>query len=428
MSDKSEEEADFASQRKKIIGLGDGSIRKSYYPELQKQVVELKRKNEELQAANEEIVATQEELHQNYEELLQKEQELMESRASFQEVLENSIVALYKRDNITGFYEYMSPAITSIVGYTPIEMMRFSIEDVSAMIHPDDLVQVRKVMQGIITQGGGQCILEYRFKHKNGQEHWAKDISRIFIDLSGELQYSIGSIQDITDHKRVELTLQTAQKKLNLLNTVTFQDVLNANYALSGYIELIRDSNTDEKLYPYQGAAEALVQKIENSLKCAKYYQDMGIMPPIWHTVSIVFLNAISHLDASTITRSMHLEGLECYADPLLEHAFFNIIENVFLHSERANHLTISYHEDANTLFLIIEDDGVGIPNDQKESIFEKSHVRSKGMGLFLVREILSITGISIIENGVSGKGARFEIQIPPGGYRFYSPKDKIEI
>jgi hypothetical protein len=41
------------------------------------------------------------------------------------------------------------------------------------------------------------------------------------------------------------------------------------------------------------------------------------------------------------------------------------------------------------------------------------------GYGLFLIREILAITGISIVETGEPGKGARFEITIPTGAYRF---------
>jgi hypothetical protein len=38
---------------------------------------------------------------------------------------------------------------------------------------------------------------------------------------------------------------------------------------------------------------------------------------------------------------------------------------------------------------------------------------------LFLSQEILSITGITIAETGIPGKGARFEITVPKGAYRF---------
>ena len=51
--------------------------------------------------------------------------------------------------------------------------------------------------------------------------------------------------------------------------------------------------------------------------------------------------------------------------------------------------------------------------------IFDRSYGKDTGLGLFLVREILSITGMTIRETGESGRGARFEIHIPPEGYRF---------
>jgi signal transduction histidine kinase len=47
---------------------------------------------------------------------------------------------------------------------------------------------------------------------------------------------------------------------------------------------------------------------------------------------------------------------------------------------------------------------------------------KNTGMGLFLIREILSITGMSISETGEPGTGVRFEIRVPAGMYRIISP------
>jgi len=67
---------------------------------------------------------------------------------------------------------------------------------------------------------------------------------------------------------------------------------------------------------------------------------------------------------------------------------------------------------------LMYEDDGKGIPAEEKERIFERGFGKNTGLGLFLSREILSITGITIKETGEPGKGARFEMTIPKGMYR----------
>jgi signal transduction histidine kinase len=68
---------------------------------------------------------------------------------------------------------------------------------------------------------------------------------------------------------------------------------------------------------------------------------------------------------------------------------------------------------------LFFEDDGVGIPEDIKTDIFLPDFQKQKGVGLFLAREILEITGIPIGESGTPGKGARFQMVVPIGMYRF---------
>ena len=45
--------------------------------------------------------------------------------------------------------------------------------------------------------------------------------------------------------------------------------------------------------------------------------------------------------------------------------------------------------------------------------------------GSYPMREILAITGITITENGTPGKGARFEIAVPKGMYRFTGTGEK---
>ena len=70
---------------------------------------------------------------------------------------------------------------------------------------------------------------------------------------------------------------------------------------------------------------------------------------------------------------------------------------------------------------ILYRDDGTGIPMDEKEQIFTKGFGKNTGLGLFLSREILSITGITIRENGVPGKGVQFEILIPHDMHRISS-------
>jgi len=88
-------------------------------------------------------------------------------------------------------------------------------------------------------------------------------------------------------------------------------------------------------------------------------------------------------------------------------------------------HIRITARSRDADLQLIYEDDGNGIFGEDKKSLFTKGFGKNTGLGLFLSREILAITGLSIKESGVHGKGARFEILVPKGKFRFVKPATK---
>ena len=93
-------------------------------------------------------------------------------------------------------------------------------------------------------------------------------------------------------------------------------------------------------------------------------------------------------------------------------------MENSIRHGERVTNITCSYHEDESGLTLIYSDDGIGVPVDEKEKIFRQGFGKHTGFGMFLTKEILAITGISITETGEPGFGVRFEIRVPAGKFR----------
>jgi len=175
---------------------------------------------------------------------------------------------------------------------------------------------------------------------------------------------------------------------------------------------------TDQKARSYIEKQEVFLKKMVDTLDFAKNYQEMGIHPPRWQNVRQVFLFAISHLDFLHMKQNINLANLEIFADPLFEKALFNIMQNVLEHGSRATEVTLFFVEHPENLVLVIEDNGVGIPPEEKNMIFDRGYGKGSGLGLFLVREVLSITGMSIRETGTSGQGTRYEIMVPKGAYR----------
>ena len=97
---------------------------------------------------------------------------------------------------------------------------------------------------------------------------------------------------------------------------------------------------------------------------------------------------------------------------------FFTLMENSLRHGDHVTHIDYSVRETKDDLIIIYGDDGVGITREEKKKLFLKGFDTRTGLGLFLSKEILSITGITIGENGDPGKGVRFEIVVPKGMWR----------
>jgi len=415
MKQHSEKAPDWEEQRDRIIGLGETSIRKSYYPELQQRITELEKKNRELAIAYEDQTAVSEELRQQCYETAKTEQQLRESEEKYRRFVETAnegILSMTPTSDII----FANQRIADILGYAIEEMQGRNITD---FMDPLESQEIASGIKGGRT--GFHDIDERKFIHKDGSERWLQVSVTAISGPTGDITGSFVMITDITERKEAEIALQQARNKLKLLNAITFQDIHTAVFSISAYQHLIRDMVADEAAKTYFEREESLLKKIVDTLDFAKNYQQMGIRPPCWQNVHQVFLLAISHLDFSHMAHSIRIDDLEIFADPLLEKALENIFHNVIEHGEHATEVTLGYEERGDHLILIVGDNGVGIPPEEKNMIFDRGYGKGTGLGLFFVREVLSITRMTIKETGMSGQGARFEIAVPRGAYQFPS-------
>ncbi len=226
--------------------------------------------------------------------------------------------------------------------------------------------------------------------------------------------------RDITERKRAEDALRQANKQLNLLSSITRHDILNQLMALKGYLYLSTEMiDNPTTLRGYIQKEEQAANAIERQIKFTKDYQELGIAAPEWQNVSANIKKAIAGLPMRDVYVDIDRTDLEIFADRLFEKVFYNLIDNALRYGGAdMKTLRISSQESDASLTILCEDDGVGISAEDKKRLFTKGFGKNTGLGLFLSREILAITGITITENGTPGKGARFEITVPKGAWR----------
>ena len=140
---------------------------------------------------------------------------------------------------------------------------------------------------------------------------------------------------------------------------------------------------------------------------------------PKWQRLNEVIGQSRVTLPVEKIGIVVNVQDIWIYADLLLEKVFYNLFENSLRHGEHVTAISLSCRKNGRELVLTYEDNGIGISPEDKSRLFTCGFGKHTGLGLFLIREILGITGISIAETGEPGKGARFEIHVPEGSYRF---------
>lgn len=221
---------------------------------------------------------------------------------------------------------------------------------------------------------------------------------------------------------KTEAELKQANEKLGVLGSITRHDALNRLAVVLGRMELLQGS-TDNKNVQKQ-AKESLdaARAIQKIIQFTGEYQKIGVGGPVWVDVEEAFRDALVGVDHEAISIKSEVSGLEIYADRMFEKVLANLVDNSVRHGKHLKTLKLHHKMDNEGLVLVYEDDGGGLSEDDKANLFKRGHGKHTGLGMFLSKEILEFSGMSIRETGESGVGARFEITIPSDKFRMVNP------
>ena len=260
---------------------------------------------------------------------------------------------------------------------------------------------------------------ESRMLHADG--HWVWVLDRGMVterDKDKKPVRMTGTHLDISERKAAEEALRQTNKKLNLLSSLVRHDILNKVSILLGYIDRAKSLTQEPTLVDYLDRLETSTKAIGKLVKFTRDYKDLGINPPRWFALKNCVNEVSEWIDPNSVRLTLDVGEWEIFTDPQVTRVFRNIFDNAGIHGKHVSEIIVKSIKDDRGLTLTISDNGVGIPEEMKLEIFEPGMMRNRGLGLFFAKEILSITGITIEETGVPGKGARFEIHIPLGGFR----------
>ncbi|WP_324473498.1 PAS domain S-box protein [Methanospirillum sp.] len=350
------------------------------------------------------------------------EEALHESEEKYRLIADNTADHIWISDmNLK--LTYSSPSVLKMKGFTAQETLEQSLDE---MLTPASVEMVLKLFKKeMMAELNGTTDPNRTIYFIT--EEYCKDGSVIFVensaillrDTDGRPTSILGISRDITERKKMEDALKQSNQKLRLLTSLTRHDILNLINSINGFLELASMSSDLKESCYYISKCREAGDRIEMTIGFTREYEDFGIISSGWVQVVPVIRSAWGEVNPTEIRFESEISSsLEIFADPLIRKVFSTLIENSVRHGQRTTFIRFSEMFTDNACIIVCEDDGIGILENEKDLIFEHGYGKHTGIGLFLSREILSITGLSIHECGEKGKGARFEITVPKGKFR----------
>lgn len=345
-------------------------------------------------------------------------------------VMENDHEKLFSYTHTTGYFQYDGNNLTVLVAVrtaevlSTVEELNDSVMTAFVLVIGVSVAIALVFTSSISSRVGVLAMAADEFSKGNlkrkvevgGTDEVAK-LAIALNDMATELDDLYEGLEARVEERTKEL--EQATKKLRLLGSITRHDGLNQVSVIAAWISILEETVKDDKGREILGRMKEAASSLERYLTFTGTYEQIGVERPTWIELDLALSTGLFGLDIRGAELTRPKAGFEVFADPMLPRVLRNLVENSFRHGGQVTRVSLETLEGPDGLTITYRDDGKGVPDDMKEAIFERP-VRSgrKSFGLYLSREILSITGITIREVGTHGKGATFEIMVPKGRYR----------
>ncbi|WP_252718666.1 HAMP domain-containing sensor histidine kinase [Haloarcula sp. CBA1122] len=235
-------------------------------------------------------------------------------------------------------------------------------------------------------------------------------------DQDGNLIGLVGTGRNISERTKRERELQDQKEQLEQFAATVSHDLRNPLNVIRGRLALVQETHSSDHLAVIETATERMERIVEDLLWLAREQREIGSLEPVaievaaeaaWKLVSDPADEAELHCDCEADTQPLIKADTDQFRH-LLENLFRNTIDHAGLD---VTVVVGGIFDDTNGFY--IEDDGPGIPVEDREKVFEAGYSTSEsgtGLGLNIVKRVADAHGWDIRVTESSMGGTRFEI------------------
>ncbi|WP_094228161.1 hybrid sensor histidine kinase/response regulator [Methanolobus psychrotolerans] len=328
----------------------------------------------------------------------------------------------------------------SLLGYNE-KKFPMGLDTLSSLMHPQDR---NNIMPEIIRSAKESKPFNYeiRMLSSSGEWKWVLAKGNTF-DAKVGTRRTIGTLVDITDRKITEEQMFLARLAAEEANRCKNELLANMNHELRtplnsviGYSDVLIEQNmgelNDEQkkyLQIVNDAGHTLLELINRVLDLAIMESNgmelrFSAFDPVKSIEEVIKSTKMMTLKKNImISVNIHQNVVEITADAdKFKEILYNLIENAVKFTPSRGTITIDAEIKDEHIVVSVEDNGIGIAENDKEKIFnsfvqvDSSNTRrfgGAGLGLALVRECLKLQSGNIQLESDLGKGSKFTFRIP---------------
>ncbi len=335
----------------------------------------------------------------NIGEIEENERDLRREREKFRTILNSIQEGIVQVRVGTGEIEDLNPMAGKMIGLPENVLKGRDIGEFISTEGEDPVFTRSKNIttknEGILTKANGDTVEVIT--------------SAIRTDLGGR-ESVILSFMDISDQSKRKVTLEKMNDLLRLINKILRHDMLNNLMIVTMGIEHYFDYGEDKLLKNSMLATNRSLELIRSMKELEFFLTDGGALRE-YNVEKIA--TAIANNNPIDILVAGHASIM---ADEALSSLLDNLVSNSIKHG-KADKVWITIKEDNQEVLIDVADNGIGIPDENKDKIFKEGFTTSKkrgtGIGLFIVEKTIDRYGGSIEVLDNQPKGSQFRIRLP---------------
>lgn len=351
--------------------------------------------------------------------------------------------ALAVKGTNAGIYEwnllqnsiYVSTIWKQLLGYEEHELTNLTVESFRPLVHPDDAARTNEVIQRHIKQLQPYQN-ELRMKTKAGEYRWFLDSGSFKADADGTVFLVVGSIVDVQDRKKAAEEILLKNTQLAKTNEELDRFVYSASHdmraplsSLLGLINISEKTQDVAELHMLLNMMKERIKTMEGFIKeVTDYSRNVRLGLTLQETdLGTLITEVTNNLAYMSTGKNIRIqinipEKISLLTDPnRLSVILNNLTSNAYKYhrlDQPDPYIQFSVTRNKHEVFISIEDNGIGIPEDYHSKIFDmffRASVQSEGsgLGLYIVQETLTKLNGTIQVKSTPGSGSTFIVTLP---------------